>query len=209
MSVKAITTIRGTAVPLGLDHVDTDQVIPARFLKGTTKEGFGQNLFYDLRFLADGSLNPDFVLNNPHYAHARFLIAGENFGCGSSREHAPWALTGYGFEVILAESFADIFRNNALKNGLLPIALPKQVITELLNLVRENPTLEMEVDLPEQVINLGSLGKHSFAIDAFWKKCLVQGLDQVGYTLSHLQAIEAFEKQHEAQWQYAASAVQR
>lgn len=204
MLIKPITTLEGTAAPLGLDNVDTDQVIPARFLKGTSRDGMGEGLFYDLRFDKADQPKPDFVLNQPAHQNATLLIAGDNFGCGSSREHAPWALKDYGFQAVLAKSFADIFRNNSLKNGLLPIILPPPSIDTLLEAIQDNPALPITINLPEQTLTAAPIGTQPFTIDAFWKKCLVEGVDQVGYTLSHLQAIKTFEAQHEATWVYAA-----
>jgi 3-isopropylmalate/(R)-2-methylmalate dehydratase small subunit len=190
-----VTVISSTAVPLNQNNVDTDQIIPARFLKGTTKAGLGEKLFYDWRYTNDGAPNPDFVLNNPRYK-GTILVAAHNFGCGSSREHAPWALKDYGFQVVLAISFADIFRNNALKNQVLPIALPEPVIVKLLQDIEENPSLQITVDLPNQRVSIPGQPDQSFDVDPYRKKCLLEGLDDIGYTLQYLPDIEAYEVAH-------------
>ncbi|WP_303674509.1 3-isopropylmalate dehydratase small subunit [Vampirovibrio chlorellavorus] len=192
---KQLTRIESTCVPLNQNNVDTDQVIPARFLKGTTKVGLGEKLFYDLRYLSNGQPNPDFVLNNPKFG-GQILVAAHNFGCGSSREHAPWALKDYGFQAILAVSFADIFRNNSLKNQLLAIALPEPVILSLLAAVEANPALAVSIDLPRQVVAIPGQPDQPFEIDPYRKQCLMEGLDDIGYALSHLSWIEQFEAAH-------------
>lgn len=194
MSQK-ISTVQSTCVPLNRNNVDTDQIIPARFLKGTTKTGLGQKLFFDWRYLEDGSPNPEFTLNNPKYAGS-VLVAAHNFGCGSSREHAPWALKDYGFQVILAISFADIFRNNSLKNQVLTIALPEAVIMGLLEAIEADPSLQVQVDLPNQMVKIPGQPDQKFDIDPYRKQCLLEGLDDIGYTLSHLSDIEAYEAAH-------------
>jgi 3-isopropylmalate/(R)-2-methylmalate dehydratase small subunit len=181
-------------VPLNQSNVDTDQVIPARFLKGTEKTGLGKNLFNDLRYLSDGSPNPEFVLNQPRFSQSKILVAAHNFGCGSSREHAPWAIKDYGFKAILAISFADIFKNNALKNNLLPVSLSEPVILALLEAVEKDPALEVTIDLAEQKVFIPNQPIQSFEIDTFRKKCLLEGLDDIGYTLGHTTEIEAYEK---------------
>ncbi len=195
MSTQKVTTIQSTAVPLNRNNVDTDQIIPARFLKGTTKAGLGEKLFFDWRYLEDGSPNPAFALNNPRFSGS-VLVAAHNFGCGSSREHAPWALKDYGFQVILAISFADIFRNNSLKNQLLPIPLPESVILKLLDDIEANPSLTVTVDLPRQAVQIPNQPEQRFEVDPYRKKCLMEGLDDIGYTLSHLAEIEAYEARH-------------
>jgi len=192
MSTQKVTTIQSTAVPLNRNNVDTDQIIPARFLKGTTKAGLGEKLFFDWRYLEDGSPNPAFALNSPRFSGS-VLVAAHNFGCGSSREHAPWALKDYGFQVILAISFADIFRNNSLKNQLLPIPLPEPVILKLLDDIEANPSLTVTVDLPRQAVQIPNQPEQRFEVDPYRKKCLMEGLDDIGYTLSHLAEIEAYE----------------
>jgi 3-isopropylmalate/(R)-2-methylmalate dehydratase small subunit len=201
MSLTPLLTVTATLVPLNQHDVDTDQIIAARFLKGTEKTGLGQHLFYDWRYHADGTPKTDFILNQPAYAHGRILLAGQNFGCGSSREHAPWALKDYGFQVVLAISFADIFYNNALKNQVLPIALPAKVITALTNLVLADPSTTATVDVASQTVQLpptlhAQFGPSlSFPLDPFRKTCLLKGVDDLGYTLTLLPHIEAFETQ--------------
>ena len=190
-----IDTLSSTCVPLNRNNVDTDQIIPARFLKGTTKSGLGQKLFYDWRYLADEQPNPEFPPNNPRYKGS-ILVAAHNFGCGSSREHAPWALKDYGFSVILAISFADIFRNNALKNQLLTIALPEAVIMDLLAAIEQDPSIAVTVDLPNQTVNIPGQPVQRFEVDPYRKTCLMEGLDDIGYTLQHLDAIQAYEAAH-------------
>lgn len=185
-------------VPLPLDNIDTDQVIPARFLKGTVKTGLGQNLFNDLRYLPDGSPNPEFPLNQPKYdagKSAKILVAGHNFGCGSSREHAPWALTDFGFRAILAVSFADIFRNNSLKNNLLTVPLPEAVIQRLFGRIEADPSIEITVDLENQQVVIPGEPPQGFDLDPFRKECLLKGLDDIGYTLKHQADIDAYEQQ--------------
>ena len=190
-----ISTMTSTCVPLNQNNVDTDQIIPARFLKGTTKTGLGKNLFFDWRYLPDGAPNPAFSLNNPRYQGA-ILVAAHNFGCGSSREHAPWALKDYGFKVILAVSFADIFRNNALKNQLLPIPLPEPVILALFEAIEADPALSVTVDLATQTVSIPGQAPHSFEVDPYRKKCLMEGLDDIGFTLQQAPAIAAYEAAH-------------
>jgi len=194
---KPLAHIVSRCVPLNRDHVDTDQIMPARFLKVTSKEGLGKQCFADWRYLEDGvTPNPDFVLNQPTFAHARILVAGQNFGCGSSREHAPWGLVDYGFDAIIASSFADIFKNNALKNGLLPITLSEDIVKELRETVEDNPKLTVEVDVEAQAIRIAGMGTFEFELNPFWKDCLINGLDQVGYTLRFDEQIKAFEATH-------------
>lgn len=190
--MQRITTFSSTCVPFNRNNVDTDQIIPARFLKGIAKTGLGQNLFYDWRYLPDGSPQPDFALNDPRYAGA-ILVVGHNFGCGSSREHAPWALKDYGFRAILGVSFADIFRNNALKNQILPVALPEAAILKLLADIERDPTLTVTIDLPNQQVIAPNQPPQSFEVDAYRKQCLIEGLDDIGYMLSHLKDIETYE----------------
>lgn len=182
-------TIRSRTVVLPVDNIDTDQIIPARFLKTISKEGLGDQLFYDWRYLADGKPKPDFVLNQPESKLCRILVAGDNFGCGSSREHAPWALTQYGFQVVISTSFADIFRQNALKNGLLPVVAPREVHSELLN-----GSADLTVDLESQTLTLDDGRQIGFPIDTFAKFCLLNGVDELGYMLAQEGAIRAFEE---------------
>jgi 3-isopropylmalate/(R)-2-methylmalate dehydratase small subunit len=175
--------------------VDTDQIIPARFLKGTVKTGLGKVLFADWRYLPDGSPKPDFPLNRPEAAGARVLVAGDNFGCGSSREHAPWALLDYGIRAIISTSFADIFQNNALKNGLLPIVVDPTVHRELLKMASARS--EIEIDLPNQILQLPDGRTIGFAIEGFARRCLLDGVDQLGYLIGSADAISAYEATHE------------
>ncbi len=185
--------LSATAAPLRAENVDTDQIIPARFLTAVTKEGMGDGLFSSWRYNADGSPKADFVLNQPEYNGADILIAGRNFGSGSSREHAVWALTEYGFRSVIAPGFADIFYNNSLKNGLLPVPLPEETVNMLLDLVEEDPEIQITVDLESQTVSLPDGQTHKFAIDPFRKICLLEGLDDLGYILSKVDAIEAYE----------------
>lgn len=185
--------LSATAAPLRAENVDTDQIIPARFLTAVTKEGMGDGLFSSWRYNADGSPKADFVLNQPEYKGADILIAGRNFGSGSSREHAVWALTEYGFRSVIAPGFADIFYNNSLKNGLLPVPLPEETVNMLLDLVEEDPEIQITVDLESQTVSLPDGQTHKFAIDPFRKICLLEGLDDLGYILSKVDAIEAHE----------------
>ncbi len=191
------TTFSSTVVPLPRDNVDTDQIIPARFLKVTDKTGLGEGLFADWRFNPDGTPRPDFVLNQPRARGARILLAGDNFGCGSSREHAPWALAGFGFKAVVSTSFADIFRNNALKNGLLPVVVDPETHRQLFSLVDEDPEAEIEVDLADQTLRLPDGRRVSFPIDGFSKHCLLEGVDELGYLLALEPAIAAYEAAHE------------
>lgn len=190
------TTLIGRVALLPVDNVDTDQIIPARFLKTTSKAGLGNNLFADWRYQADGSPRPDFVLNHPASQGAKILLTGDNFGCGSSREHAPWALLDYGFRAVISTSFADIFRNNCLKNGLLPVILDAATHARLVRMVRENPGLELSIDLNAQVVRMPDGAEAPFPIDAFSKNCLLKGSDELGYLLEHLAEIMAFESAH-------------
>lgn len=190
------TTLTSRVLPLPIDNIDTDQIIPARFLKTTDKTGLGANLFADWRYSPDGAPNPDFVLNQPRYQGARILLAGDNFGCGSSREHAPWALVGAGFQAVLSTSFADIFRNNALKNGLLPILLDKKTHQELFDLFIEIPQAQLTIDLAAQSVLTPAGETVHFPIDSFAKTCLLKGVDQLGYLLSFEKQIAAYESAH-------------
>lgn len=183
-------------VPLPIDNIDTDQIIPARFLKTTDKTGLGKDLFCDWRYYGDGRPKPDFILNQPRAAGAAVLLAGDNFGCGSSREHAPWALMGFGFRAVISTSFADIFRNNSLKNGLLPIVVDAATHAELLAAAKEDPAAEVGVDLASQTLRLPSGRSVRFPIDGFSKHCLLSGVDQLGYLLQKAPAVEAYERAH-------------
>lgn len=191
------TTLTSRVVPLPINDIDTDQIIPAQFLKVTDKNGLASALFYNWRYLADGSPNPDFVLNRPEFNGAQILLAGDNFGCGSSREHAPWALTGYGFRAVISTSFADIFRNNALKNGLLPVIVDLPTHKALFELVEEAPRAELTIDLASQTLSFPG-GSVTFPIDPFNKTCLLNGVDELGYILGFEKEIAAFESN--AKW---------
>ena len=186
------TTLTSRMISLPVNDIDTDQIIPARFLKATDKNGMGDNLFADWRYHADGSPKADFILNKPEAAGCQILLAGDNFGCGSSREHAPWALTGYGFRAVISTSFADIFRNNALKNGLLPIVVDQETHKLLLDLAEEAPRAELTIDLASQTLSYPG-GDITFPIDPFNKTCLLNGVDELGYILGFEKEIAEFE----------------
>lgn len=185
--------LTSTVIPLPIENVDTDQIIPARFLKATDKNGFGDNLFADWRYNKDNSLKTDFVLNNPTYS-GEILVAGKNFGSGSSREHAAWAIAGYGFKVVVSSFFADIFRNNALNNGILPVVVSPEFLAELFSTVEENPKSTVTVDLEKQTITNNANSKtESFAISEYKKDCLLNGFDDIDYLLSKKDLIEKWE----------------
>ncbi|MFN8282300.1 MAG: 3-isopropylmalate dehydratase small subunit [Chitinophagales bacterium] len=194
--MKKFTTIQSTAVPLNMEDVDTDQIIPARFLKSTTREGFGDNLFRDWRYNADNTIKEDFVLNNPTY-NGKILVVGKNFGCGSSREHAAWAIHDYGFKVVVSSFFADIFKNNALNNGLLPVVVSPDFLQQIFSEIEKDPTTEIKVDLEKQEIEIASTQeKENFDINPYKKTCLLNGYDDIDYLLSLKDKIETFEKSH-------------
>ena len=180
-------------VPLPNENVDTDQIIPARFLKTTDKAGLGDNLFADWRYDSAGNPKPDFVLNRPENRGARILLAGDNFGCGSSREHAPWALAAYGFKAVISTSFADIFRNNSLKNGLLPVIVDAAAHRALFEMIAADASAPVAVDLPSQTLRLPDGRTIGFPIDGFAKECMVEGVDELGYLLHYETAIAAYE----------------
>ncbi|HLV62369.1 3-isopropylmalate dehydratase small subunit [Galbibacter sp.] len=191
--MEKFKTLTTTAVPLPIENIDTDQIIPARFLKATSKLGFGENLFRDWRYNSDSSINTDFVLNNPTFK-GQILVAGDNFGCGSSREHAAWALADYGFKVIVSSYFADIFKGNALNNGLVPIQVSPAVLKNILERIQNDPSAELIVNLEEQYIALkGTDIKQSFEIDAYKKMCLINGYDDIDFLVSNKDKIEAYE----------------
>ncbi len=192
------TTLQGIAAPFPMVNVDTDRVIPARFLKTIKKTGLGKNLFNELRYNEDGSEKPDFVLNQPAYREARILVAGDNFGCGSSREHAPWALVDFGIRCVIAPSFADIFNNNASKNGMLLIALPQETVDRLMEDAEKGGNARLSVDLEKQQIIRPDGEVIDFDIDPFKKHCLLNGLDDIGLTLRKDDKIGAFESAHKA-----------
>jgi 3-isopropylmalate/(R)-2-methylmalate dehydratase small subunit len=195
---KKITTLESTAVPLAMENVDTDQIIPARFLKATNRTGFGENLFRDWRFHNDDLAQPkaDFVLNNPNY-QGKILIAGRNFGCGSSREHAAWALKDAGFDAVVSSFFADIFKNNALNNFLLPVQVSDDFLQQLLETCTKQPETVLEIDLPTQTITYVATGKAEvFDISAYKKTCLLNGYDDIDYLLTLQPDIEQYEQAH-------------
>lgn len=196
--MQPLTRITSRVVALPVDNVDTDQIIPARFLKTISKEGLGENLFADWRYNQDGSPKLDFPLNQPGAHEAKILLAGDNFGCGSSREHAPWALIDFGFRAIISTSFADIFRNNALKNGLLPVVVDIDTHRQLFEMVAQNPCTILTIDLVEQSLILPNGKQVHFPIEAFNKKCLLEGIDQLGYLLKQEPFIRAYEATHPA-----------
>ena len=191
--MEKFTTIQTTAVPLKMEDVDTDQIIPARFLKATTREGFGDNLFRDWRYNSDNSFKEDFVLNNKNYS-GKILVVGKNFGCGSSREHAAWAIHDYGFKVVVSSFFADIFKNNALNNGLLPVVVSPAFSQKLFSEIEKNPATEIKVDLENQTIEITSTQeKENFDINPYKKTCMINGYDDIDFLLSLKDKVEAFE----------------
>ncbi|MBB3123902.1 3-isopropylmalate/(R)-2-methylmalate dehydratase small subunit [Mesoflavibacter sabulilitoris] len=193
--MEKFTTLQSTAIPLAIENIDTDQIIPARFLKATDRNGFGENAFRDWRFNKDGSVNTDFALNQKEYSGS-ILVAGNNFGCGSSREHATWALTDYGFKVVVSSFFADIFKGNALNNGLLPVQVSDDFLKVLLNEIKENPKTELIVNLENQTISVANTSfKEHFEIDPYKKTCLINGYDDIDYLLSKKELITQFENQ--------------
>lgn len=193
MAIEKFKKIVSPAVPLPIENVDTDQIIPARFLKAVERKGFGDNLFRDWRYRKDGTPNPDFVLNNPKYT-GRILVAGKNFGSGSSREHAAWSVYDYGFRVVVSSFFADIFKNNVLNNGLLPVQVPEDFLTGMFDSIDSDPNALFEVDLETQVIrNVSRSTEFTFDINPYKKECLLKGYDDIDYLLSLKSEIEAFE----------------
>jgi len=212
--MKKFSVLNGLVAPMDRDNVDTDAIIPKQFLKSIKRSGFGPNLFDEWRYLDHGEpgadntgrpVNPDFVLNQPRYQGAQILLARENFGCGSSREHAPWALDDYGFRVIIASSFADIFYNNCFKNGLLPIRLTAEQVDRLFREVAANPGYKLAVDLEKQTVTSPDGEVFGFEVDAFRKHCLLYGLDDIGLTLQHVDEIRTYEARHRAEqpWLFA------
>jgi len=193
MKREKFTVVESTCVPLPLANIDTDQIIPARFLTATTREGFGENLFRDWRYGKNGKPVQDFVLNMPAFS-GKILITGSNFGCGSSREHAVWAIAGHGFRAVVSDSFADIFMNNALNNGLLPVIIPSATLARLTTQVLSNPGTEVRIDLERQILSVpGSAVSAKFPVNAFRKECLLKGLDNVDYLLAMKGEIVKFE----------------
>lgn len=195
--MEPLRRIDSIAVPLGGGNIDTDQILPARFLQKPRSCNFGEFLFQDVRQATGGGPRADFPLNHPLYADARILVAGRNFGCGSSREHAVWALYDGGFRAVIAPSFGDIFRTNALKNGLLPVQLAEEVVDSLLKELRRVPGTGMSVDLVEQLVTVPGGGTHDFAVDSFARQCLIGGIDELDYTLSQIEHIRAYEDGHD------------
>jgi 3-isopropylmalate/(R)-2-methylmalate dehydratase small subunit len=202
--MQPFTNLTGVAAPLPMANVDTDKIIPARFLKSISRTGFGKNLFASLRYREDGTENPDFVLNQPAYRKAEVLIAFENFGCGSSREHAPWALLDFGIRCVIAPDFADIFHNNCFKNGILPIRLPREVCEALMDDARLGGNARLTVDLERQVVVRPSGEEIPFAVDPLRKHLLLNGLDDIGQTLQHAGAIDSFETRRKAEQPWLA-----
>lgn len=191
--MKKFETLTSKVVPLPIENIDTDQIIPARFLKATTREGFGNNLFRDWRYDSNDQPKPDFVLNNPTYS-GKILVAGKNFGCGSSREHAAWAIQDYGFDVVISSFFADIFKGNALNNGVLPIQVSDEFLEKIFELVTHNPNTELIVDLEKQTVMLVETGdQFEFEINPYKKSCLINGYDDIDFILNQKVLIENFE----------------
>lgn len=194
--MQPYTRVTGITVPLDQSNIDTDQIIPAKFLKRIERSGFGEFLFYARRYLQDGSPNPKFVLNKPQYRGATILVAGSNFGSGSSREHAPWALLDYGFRTIIAPSFADIFRNNCYQNGMLPLDLPLESVAQIMKRANDITGYQVTVDLEQHLVTDQEGLSVQFEIDSFRRDCLLQGLDDIELTLAHKEAIAAYEHKH-------------
>jgi 3-isopropylmalate/(R)-2-methylmalate dehydratase small subunit len=202
--MQPFTTLTGIAAPMPEANVDTDKIIPARFLKTIQRTGLGKNLFANQRYRADGSENADFVLNREPYRHAEILVAYENFGCGSSREHAPWALLDFGIRCVIAPDFGDIFHNNSFKNGILPIRLPREICEKLMEDAKLGPNARLTVDLERQVVLRPNGEEIPFEVDAFRKHLLLNGLDDIGQTMQHAPAIAGFEARQKASqpWLY-------
>lgn len=195
MSKEKFITLRSTAVPLPIENIDTDQIIPARFLKATTREGFGENLFRDWRYTSESTPNPDFVLNNKKYT-GKILVAGKNFGCGSSREHAAWAIYDAGFRVVISSFFADIFKNNALNNACLPVQVSDSFLKKIFDAIEKNPSTVITVDLQSQKVSLEDGSSESFDINPYKKTCLTNGYDDIDYLISLRNEIKHFELAH-------------
>ncbi|MBU2643990.1 3-isopropylmalate dehydratase small subunit [bacterium] len=192
--MESLTVHEGIAALLDRSNVDTDQIIPKQFLKKVSRSGYGAYLFYDWRFLDDGSDNPDFELNNPAFKGASILVAGDNFGCGSSREHAPWSILDYGFRVVVSTSYADIFYNNCFKNGILPIVVKPAELARLMSEIRENEGVRFRVDLAAQQLKTPGGTTIQFPVDEFRKECMLSGMDDIAWSLQHEAAISEFEK---------------
>lgn len=192
--MKKFEKLTSSVVPLPIENIDTDQIIPARFLKATTREGFGENLFRDWRFDSNNQPKTDFVMNNPTYT-GEILVAGKNFGCGSSREHAAWAIDDYGFKVVISSFFADIFKGNALNNGVLPITVPEEFLSKIFEQTFADPTSQIAVDLEAQTVTIVNTGdSFEFEINPYKKSCLINGYDDIDFILSHKAEIESFEQ---------------
>jgi len=196
--MEKFTALTGVPAPLAMINVDTDMIIPKQFLKTIKRTGLGKHLFHEMRFDENGNENPDFVLNKPAYRNAKIMIAGDNFGCGSSREHAPWALLDFGIRCVIAPSFADIFYNNCFKNGILPIRLPQEDIDKLMDDAERGANATLTVDLENQTISGSDGGEIAFDIDPFRKKCLLEGLDDIGLTMERADRIAAYEERAQA-----------
>ena len=196
--MEKFTTLTGVAAPLNMINVDTDMVIPKQFLTTIERSGLGRGLFFEMRFDSDGNENPDFVLNKPQYRDANILVTGDNFGCGSSREHAPWALLDFGIRCVIAPSFADIFYNNCFKNGILPITLPKEDVDKLLDDAERGANATLTIDLESQTISGPDGGEITFELDEFKKHCILNGLDDIGLTMAIEAKIEDFEEKQKA-----------
>ncbi|SEC75981.1 3-isopropylmalate dehydratase small subunit [Rhodobacter sp. 24-YEA-8] len=192
------TTITGIAAPMPLVNIDTDMIIPKQFLKTIKRSGLGVNLFDEMRYTLDGKEIPDFVLNQPAYRESQIIVAGDNFGCGSSREHAPWALMDFGIRSVISTSFADIFYNNCFKNGILPIILPQDAVDYLMDDAKKGANARITVDLENQTVSASDGKSFAFEVDAFKKHCLLNGLDDIGLTMEKVSAIDTFEKQNAA-----------
>ena len=190
------TTLTGVAAPMPLVNIDTDMIIPKQFLKTIQRSGLGKNLFDEMRYTPDGKEIPDFVLNQPAYRNAEIIVAGDNFGCGSSREHAPWALLDFGIRCVISTSFADIFFNNCFKNGILPVVLPQEAVDHLMDDARKGANARITVDLESQTVTASDGTAFKFEVDAFKKHCLLNGLDDIGLTLEKASAIDSFEKKN-------------
>ncbi len=193
---QAFSSVTSAAVPMPRNDIDTDQVIPARFLKTVNREGLGDQLFFDWRYLPDGSPNPEFVLNRPEMAGRQILVAGDNFGCGSSREHAPWALTAWGIRAVISSSFADIFTINALKNALIPVAVPPEQLGRIGSMLESDPGAELTVDLEASELRLPDGSAIPFKVDPFARRMILDGTDEMGYLLAHEPQLEAYEASH-------------
>jgi len=196
--MEKFTKLTGVAAPMDMMNIDTDMVIPKQYLTTIQRKGLGKGLFHEMRYNADGSDNADFILNKPAYKNAEILVAGDNFGCGSSREHAPWALLDYGFRCVISTSFADIFYNNCFKNGILPIRLPREDVEKLLDDANRGANATVTIDLESQTITGPDGGEIKFELDEFKKHCLLNGLDDIGLTMENDDKIESFEDAHNA-----------